>query len=200
MHVHLGCVSKRNYSNWFFHGNANDFLSSCVHCILVEIKHFSIWKSILRYCSGKKILDGKPSRDSFLFSCRVWYSCSLVTWCQFIAFAHQYRVKSSKWVPKRFIASTSQKRSANSSRVNFGVNLSFEFWLMSWSLSKAPQSVYLLINHISMLSFRSQKAIAVFKPKDEEPYGRLNPKWMKWMHKLCCPCCFGRSCLIPNQG
>ncbi|XP_060517840.1 phosphatidylinositol 4-kinase type 2-alpha isoform X2 [Cylas formicarius] len=44
------------------------------------------------------------------------------------------------------------------------------------------------------------KIIAVFKPKDEEPYGRLNPKWTKWMHKLCCPCCFGRSCLIPNQG
>lgn len=42
--------------------------------------------------------------------------------------------------------------------------------------------------------------IAVFKPKDEEPYGRLNPKWTKWMHKLCCPCCFGRSCLAPNQG
>lgn len=20
------------------------------------------------------------------------------------------------------------------------------------------------------------------------------------MHKLCCPCCFGRACLIPNQG
>ena len=20
------------------------------------------------------------------------------------------------------------------------------------------------------------------------------------MHKMCCPCCFGRSCLIPNQG
>lgn len=45
-----------------------------------------------------------------------------------------------------------------------------------------------------------QKQIAVFKPKDEEPYGRLNPKWTKWMHKLCCPCCFGRSCLVPNQG
>ena len=43
------------------------------------------------------------------------------------------------------------------------------------------------------------KVIGVFKPKDEEPYGRLNPKWMKWMHRLCCPCCFGRSCLIPNQ-
>ncbi|XP_015793857.1 phosphatidylinositol 4-kinase type 2-alpha [Tetranychus urticae] len=44
------------------------------------------------------------------------------------------------------------------------------------------------------------KRIGVFKPKDEEPYGRLNPKWTKWMHKLCCPCCFGRSCLVPNQG
>lgn len=46
----------------------------------------------------------------------------------------------------------------------------------------------------------NSKKIAVFKPKDEEPYGRLNPKWTKWMHKLCCPCCFGRSCLVPNQG
>ena len=45
-----------------------------------------------------------------------------------------------------------------------------------------------------------QKIIGVFKPKDEEPYGKLNPKWTKWMHKLCCPCCFGRSCLVPNQG
>jgi len=45
-----------------------------------------------------------------------------------------------------------------------------------------------------------EKRIGVFKPKDEEPYGRLNPKWTKWMHKLCCPCCFGRSCLVPNQG
>ncbi|KAF6768821.1 hypothetical protein AHF37_07502 [Paragonimus kellicotti] len=45
-----------------------------------------------------------------------------------------------------------------------------------------------------------KKTIAVFKPKDEEPYGHLNPKWTKWMHKHCCPCCFGRSCLVPNQG
>ncbi|XP_054167262.1 phosphatidylinositol 4-kinase type 2-alpha-like [Oppia nitens] len=44
------------------------------------------------------------------------------------------------------------------------------------------------------------KTVGVFKPKDEEPYGMLNPKWTKWMHKLCCPCCFGRSCLVPNQG
>ena len=45
-----------------------------------------------------------------------------------------------------------------------------------------------------------QKVIGVFKPKDEEPYGRLNPKWTKWLHSLCCPCLFGRSCLVPNQG
>ncbi|UJR27661.1 hypothetical protein I4U23_008941 [Adineta vaga] len=44
------------------------------------------------------------------------------------------------------------------------------------------------------------KTISVFKPKDEEPYGRFNPKWTKWLHKTLCPCCFGRGCLIPNQG
>ena len=48
--------------------------------------------------------------------------------------------------------------------------------------------------------FFSQRIVGVFKPKNEEPYGHLNPKWTKWMHKTCCPCCFGRSCLIPNQG
>eukprot|EP01134_Creolimax_fragrantissima_P001149 CFRG1149T1 len=42
--------------------------------------------------------------------------------------------------------------------------------------------------------------VAVFKPKDEEPYGSLNPKWTKWLHKTICPCAFGRSCLVPNQG
>ncbi|XP_038647400.1 phosphatidylinositol 4-kinase type 2-beta-like [Scyliorhinus canicula] len=44
------------------------------------------------------------------------------------------------------------------------------------------------------------KIIGVFKPKTEEPYGQLNPKWTKFFHKICCPCCFGRGCLIPNQG
>lgn len=42
--------------------------------------------------------------------------------------------------------------------------------------------------------------VGVFKPKNEEPYGNLNPKWTKWLHKTCLPCCFGRSCLIPNSG
>lgn len=44
------------------------------------------------------------------------------------------------------------------------------------------------------------KKIGVFKPKDEEPYGHLNPKWTKWLQKMCFPCCFGRSCLVQNQG
>ncbi|WBW72139.1 1-phosphatidylinositol 4-kinase Lsb6 [Schizosaccharomyces osmophilus] len=42
------------------------------------------------------------------------------------------------------------------------------------------------------------RIIAVFKPKDEEPYGKLNPKWIKWFHRNLFPCFFGRSCLIPN--
>uniref|UniRef100_A0A1I8BX16 Phosphatidylinositol 4-kinase type 2 n=1 Tax=Meloidogyne hapla TaxID=6305 RepID=A0A1I8BX16_MELHA len=45
-----------------------------------------------------------------------------------------------------------------------------------------------------------KEKIAVFKPKDEEPYGSLNPKFMKWIQRMCSPCCFGRSCLVPNQG
>lgn len=56
-------------------------------------------------------------------------------------------------------------------------------------------------NSSKLFLFHSQqKVVAVYKPKDEEPYGRLNPKWTKWLHKVCCPCCFGRSCLVPNQG
>nr|XP_027204047.1 phosphatidylinositol 4-kinase type 2-beta-like [Dermatophagoides pteronyssinus] len=61
-------------------------------------------------------------------------------------------------------------------------------------ISQGSSGSYFVKNH------DGTKIIGVFKPKDEEPYGRLNPKWTKWMHKLCCPCCFGRSCLVPNQG
>ena len=31
---------------------------------------------------------------------------------------------------------------------------------------------------------RARKIIGVFKPKNEEPYGHLNPKWTKWLHKV----------------
>ncbi|CAG8608961.1 12290_t:CDS:2 [Ambispora leptoticha] len=44
------------------------------------------------------------------------------------------------------------------------------------------------------------KKVGVFKPKNEEPYGHLNPKWTKWIHRNLFPCFFGRSCLIPNLG
>lgn len=41
---------------------------------------------------------------------------------------------------------------------------------------------------------------AIFKPKNEEPYGSLNPKWSKWFHRnLLSPFFgFGRACLVPN--
>ncbi|XP_005178305.1 uncharacterized protein LOC101890816 isoform X1 [Musca domestica] len=63
-----------------------------------------------------------------------------------------------------------------------------------------PERIYQGSSGSYFVKNASGKILAVFKPKDEEPYGRLNPKWTKWMHKLCCPCCFGRACLIPNQG
>jgi len=63
-----------------------------------------------------------------------------------------------------------------------------------------PERIYQGSSGSYFVKSPENKTIAVFKPKDEEPYGRLNPKWTKWMHKLCCPCCFGRSCLVPNQG
>ncbi|VDK86222.1 unnamed protein product, partial [Litomosoides sigmodontis] len=42
--------------------------------------------------------------------------------------------------------------------------------------------------------------IAVFKPKDEEPFAPQNPKWPKYLQRMLCFCCFGRACLIPNNG
>jgi len=44
------------------------------------------------------------------------------------------------------------------------------------------------------------KKVGVFKPKNEEPYGKLNPKWTKWLHRTFLPCFFGRGCLTPNTG
>ncbi|EEB06528.2 phosphatidylinositol 4-kinase Lsb6 [Schizosaccharomyces japonicus yFS275] len=65
------------------------------------------------------------------------------------------------------------------------------------------QGVYpLLIKKGSSGSYftleESGEIIGIFKPKNEEPYGRLNPKWTKWFHRTMFPCFFGRSCLIPN--
>jgi len=40
---------------------------------------------------------------------------------------------------------------------------------------------------------RNGNILGVFKPKNEEPYGHMNPKWSKWLQRTCCPCCFGRG-------
>lgn len=63
-----------------------------------------------------------------------------------------------------------------------------------------PERIYQGSSGSYFVKNSNGKVVAVYKPKDEEPYGRLNPKWTKWLHKVCCPCCFGRSCLVPNQG
>lgn len=47
---------------------------------------------------------------------------------------------------------------------------------------------------------RAGKIVGVFKPRDEEPYGKGNPKLIKWLHRTFFWFCFGRSCLIPNVG
>lgn len=47
---------------------------------------------------------------------------------------------------------------------------------------------------------RDGRIVGVFKPKSEEPYGDMNPRWSKWFQRVCCPCAFGRSCLTNNQG
>lgn len=63
-----------------------------------------------------------------------------------------------------------------------------------------PQRIYEGSSGSYFAKNTDYNTVAVFKPKDEEPYGILNPKWTKWLQKICCPCCFGRSCLVLNQG
>lgn len=58
---------------------------------------------------------------------------------------------------------------------------------------------YFVFGNIELGSSLYEK-VGVFKPKSEEPYGPLLPKWTKWLHRTFFPCCFGRSCLIPNLG
>ncbi|CAG0894147.1 unnamed protein product [Cyprideis torosa] len=63
-----------------------------------------------------------------------------------------------------------------------------------------PERIYQGSSGSYFVKNRKGKIIGVFKPKDEEPYGAMNPKWMKYFQRLLCPCCFGRSCLVQNQG
>ncbi|GJN90949.1 hypothetical protein Rhopal_003963-T1 [Rhodotorula paludigena] len=47
---------------------------------------------------------------------------------------------------------------------------------------------------------RDGHTVGIFKPADEEPYGTLNPKFTKWVHRqfLSRIIPFGRACLIPG--
>lgn len=38
-----------------------------------------------------------------------------------------------------------------------------------------------------------RQVVGVFKPADEEPYGRANPNWKKRLQRLLLPCLFGRA-------
>ncbi|VDM57692.1 unnamed protein product [Angiostrongylus costaricensis] len=60
----------------------------------------------------------------------------------------------------------------------------------------------LISNTLGSYFIRDQNLenIAVFKPRDEEPFAALNPKWPKFFQRILCFCCFGRACLIPNNG
>ncbi|BGP40564.1 Phosphatidylinositol 4-kinase LSB6 [Rhodotorula kratochvilovae] len=48
----------------------------------------------------------------------------------------------------------------------------------------------------------SGRTLGIFKPADEEPYGTLNPKFVKWVHRefLARVIPFGRACLPPGQS
>jgi phosphatidylinositol 4-kinase type 2 len=63
-----------------------------------------------------------------------------------------------------------------------------------------PERIYQGSSGSYFVKNLEKRTIGVFKPKDEEPYGIQNPKWTKWLQKKCCPCCFGRTCLLENQG
>ena len=44
------------------------------------------------------------------------------------------------------------------------------------------------------------QVVGVFKPKTEEPYAQLNPKWSKWFQRTCCPFFFGRGWYVFDRG
>lgn len=61
-------------------------------------------------------------------------------------------------------------------------------------------SYFVLNKEVDHLGIEKRFKAGIFKPKDEEPYGPLSPKWSKWLHRTFFPWFFGRSCLLSNQG
>ncbi len=60
-------------------------------------------------------------------------------------------------------------------------------------IEKGTSGSYFVTNRLG-------KMIGVFKPRSEEPYAYGNPKWPKHVQRICCPCAFGRDCLVLNNG
>ena len=46
---------------------------------------------------------------------------------------------------------------------------------------------------------RKKEIVGIFKPKNEEPYGKNNPKWTKWVQRNLFPCFFGKTKLKLNN-
>lgn len=68
-------------------------------------------------------------------------------------------------------------------------------------ISQGSSGSYFICNkQVVEFNIETIEKTGIFKPKDEEPYGPLSPKWTKWLHRTFFPCFFGRSCLIPNLG
>lgn len=68
-------------------------------------------------------------------------------------------------------------------------------------ISKGSSGSYFVYNQRSIeFGMKETYKVGVFKPKDEEPYGPLSPKWRKWIHRTFFPWFFGRACLLKNQG
>lgn len=68
-------------------------------------------------------------------------------------------------------------------------------------ISQGSSGSYFIMNRrVVEFGIEQPYIAAVFKPKDEEPYGPLLPKWTKWFHRTFFPWFFGRLCLLPNVG
>lgn len=67
---------------------------------------------------------------------------------------------------------------------------------------KHSKCIELIFNNVSVFFFvflLLQKIIGVFKPKSEEPYGHLNPKWTKYFHKVLCHVFAVTMCCGPDD-
>lgn len=61
---------------------------------------------------------------------------------------------------------------------------SHSFCFLAWAVCQIANLEKKKCITLFCFLFFLQKIIGVFKPKSEEPYGHLNPKWTKYFHKV----------------